>query len=121
MRGTAVLLALCLVGCATKQTQTYWEKPGASQQDFQADMGQCRAQAFSVPGAMNNLVQVAIVQNTCMQGKGWYLVEQETQPSQPKDALHACHDVAEKISKTKNSFDDSYKYAYEGCMASHSK
>lgn len=67
------LVVLLLAGCAT--TQTYWEKPGASQSDFQVDMGQCRAQAFGVPGAMNNLMQVAMVQSACMQGKGWYTVE----------------------------------------------
>lgn len=67
-----ILLAL-LAGCATKQT--YWEKPGSTQQDFNADIGACRAQAFSVPGAMNNLMQVAIVQSTCMQSKGWYTIE----------------------------------------------
>lgn len=37
-------------------------------------MGQCRAQAFGTPGAMQNLLQVAIVLNGCMQGKGWYQV-----------------------------------------------
>jgi hypothetical protein len=71
MRYLVVLMILS--ACATKQT--YWEKPGASAQDFNQDMGQCRAQAFSVPGAMNNLMQVAAVQSSCMQGKGWYTVE----------------------------------------------
>lgn len=68
-----LLFVLLLAGCATKQT--YWEKPGASTEDFHADMGVCRAQAFGVPGAMNNLMQVAMVQNACMQGKGWYQVQ----------------------------------------------
>lgn len=71
MRYLVVLLALA--GCASKQT--YWDKSGASEADFNTDMGQCRAQAFSVPGAMNNLMQVAIVQSTCMQGKGWQSYE----------------------------------------------
>lgn len=69
-----LLVALLLTGCAAKKT-TYWEKPGTSAADFNQDMGQCRAQAFSVPGAMNNLLQAAMVQNACMQGKGWYTVE----------------------------------------------
>jgi malonyl CoA-acyl carrier protein transacylase len=64
---TAIAAILCLVGgCA----QTVWVKPGASAQDFYRDHGQCNAQAFSVPGA--SLMQVAIVQNACLQGKGWY-------------------------------------------------
>lgn len=67
-----VSCAVVLAGCATKQS--YWEKPGASQQEFNMDRGQCNAQAFSVPGV--SLMQAAIVQNSCMQGKGWYLVEQ---------------------------------------------
>lgn len=69
-----LLVALLLAGCAAKK-MAYWEKPGSNAQDFNQDMGQCRAQAFGVPGAMNNLMQVAMVQNACMQGKGWYTVE----------------------------------------------
>jgi hypothetical protein len=71
-----LIFALLLSGCAMAPTKkTYWEKPGATQADFNADIGFCRAQAFSVPGALNNLAQAAIVQSSCMQGKGWYLVE----------------------------------------------
>jgi hypothetical protein len=67
-----VLLALVLSGCAA-QKELVWDKPGSSQQQFYQDLGQCRAQAFSV--ASGNLYQIAIVQNSCMQGKGWQLVE----------------------------------------------
>lgn len=66
-----LLVLLLMAGCATKQS--YWEKPGTSEQDFRADMGFCRAQAFGV--ASGNLMQVAIVQRSCMEGKGWELVE----------------------------------------------
>jgi hypothetical protein len=66
-----LILALLLAGCATKQT--YWEKAGASQQDFYQDQGQCQAQAFGVTGM--NTLQVAIVYSGCMRGKGWYQVE----------------------------------------------
>lgn len=66
----AVLLPLAVIsGCAT--TESVWVKNGSSQQNFNMDMGQCRAQAFAVPGAP--LMQVAIVQNSCMEGKGWQL------------------------------------------------
>lgn len=66
-----LFVLLLLAGCATPK-QTYWEKPGASAQDFNQDIGQCRAQAF---GNTMNLMQAAIIQSSCMQGKGWYTVE----------------------------------------------
>lgn len=66
-----ILLTVLVVGCATKQQ--YWEKPGATAQEFNIDRGQCNAQAFSVPGV--SIMQAALVQNSCLQGKGWYLVE----------------------------------------------
>lgn len=61
-------LAICasnLVGCAT--TEQVWV--GGS--NFDMDQGQCHAQAFSVPGA--SAMQVALVYNSCMRGKGWHL------------------------------------------------
>lgn len=70
MRYLGVLLLLA--GCATQpERQAYWVKDGATERDFNADMGACRAQAFSVPGAMGNLLQVAAVQSSCMEGRGW--------------------------------------------------
>jgi hypothetical protein len=62
---TAALLAACA-------TPWHWEKPNASQYEFNMDAGACRAQAFSVPGAPT--IQVALVYDGCMQGKGWYKV-----------------------------------------------
>lgn len=67
------LVFLLLAGCAT-EPDTAWYKAGASSAEFNADMGQCRAQAFGVQGAMYNLMQVALVQRSCMEGKGWQLV-----------------------------------------------
>jgi len=69
-RGT-LLAALFLTACAAQQ-EYVWNRPGATQQEFAMESGQCRAQAFSVPNAP--LMQVAIVYNSCMQGKGWYQV-----------------------------------------------
>jgi hypothetical protein len=66
-----VLLSLLLAACATKQT--FWEKPGAGQAEFYQDQGQCHAQAFGVTGM--NAMQIALVYNGCMRGKGWYQVE----------------------------------------------
>jgi len=75
MKWTLIFLLLFLLfSCATTETQTVWIKSGASQSDFHMDDGQCKAQAFSTPGM--NLLQVGIVYNSCMRGKGWYLEEQ---------------------------------------------
>ena len=71
-----LIILSVLTGCATKP-EMVWYKQGGNRTAFNADMSQCRAQAFSVPGAMNNLIQVAIVQRTCMEGKGWELVEEK--------------------------------------------
>lgn len=64
------VLILSLVACATP---THWEKRGATTQDFNMDLGQCNAQAFGNANA--TLMTAAIVQNQCLQGKGWYLVK----------------------------------------------
>lgn len=65
------LAVALLAGCAT-EPQYAWHKSGASERDFRADSGYCRAQAFSV--ASGNLFQIAIVQDACMEAKGWVLV-----------------------------------------------
>jgi hypothetical protein len=42
-------VASCLLcACATQQQE--WYRPGASQQDFAMDQGQCQAQGFGVSG-----------------------------------------------------------------------
>lgn len=72
-RTIALSVLLALAGCAAQQQkQMLWDKQGWNQADASADEGQCRAQALSVPGAMNNMVQVAAVFGSCMQGKGYY-------------------------------------------------
>lgn len=76
MRPALVLLAL-VTSCAAPQK--LWMKTGAGEQEFNADAGQCKAQGFGVPGAMYNTTQVAIVYNSCMQGKGWQLTDQPAQ------------------------------------------
>lgn len=71
MRSTLLLTLLALAGCAT--TEQVWDKPGAGNREFSMDQGQCQAQAFGTPFATN--MQVALVYNSCMRGKGWDLVE----------------------------------------------
>lgn len=68
----AIAIVLLLVGCAT--TERLWEKPGAGQRDYSVDSGQCQAQAYgSSPGMVP--LQIAVIFNGCMRGKGWDLVE----------------------------------------------
>lgn len=66
------MLLLVLVGCAGQEArEERWIKPagGGSQAELSADDGQCKAQAFAIPNAPT--MQVAMVYNACMQGKGW--------------------------------------------------
>lgn len=63
------IAAACLAGCATQTAGWTWGKPGASEQDYYTDSGQCRAQAFATAGV--TLMQAAVVNHACMQGKGW--------------------------------------------------
>jgi hypothetical protein len=65
----AYLLVL-LAGCAT-EPEMAWYKDGSTQQSFNMDAAACRAQAFSV--ASGNLLQIAIVQDACMESRGWVL------------------------------------------------
>jgi hypothetical protein len=63
-----VALAVALAGCATNNDWA-WDKPGSTQRDFDMDHGQCRAQAFAVPGV--SLLQAVLVLDGCMHGKGY--------------------------------------------------
>lgn len=73
MRKAALAMVL-LFGCADCASQQVWVRAGSTQDDFYRDQGQCKAQGFGIAGV--SLLQAAIVFNTCMQGKGWYLQNQ---------------------------------------------
>lgn len=60
----AALLCLLLAGCATP----VYLKPGASQEDYDADAGQCAAQAYSA-GA--GAAPRQVIFDACIRGKGW--------------------------------------------------
>jgi hypothetical protein len=67
---SAVAVSLLVCGCADMGSELVWVRQGATQNDFDRDMGYCRAQAWSVPNA--GAAQLLVVQNGCMQGKGWH-------------------------------------------------
>ena len=70
IRMTSLLLIFgVFVGCANQNDKWAWFKAGSTQQDFNMDDGQCRAQAFSIVGAP--MIQRVIVMQNCMIGKGW--------------------------------------------------
>lgn len=111
------LVVLLLVGCAT--TERVWERPGASQQDFFMDRGQCQAQSFGAPGL--NTFQVALIFNSCMQGKGWYTVErpiQQASQAVPRGSADydICLDDAQRSTGTTDRSSDVFKTAFWGCM-----
>lgn len=62
------LLCLPLVACASDPAPR-WVGSG----NLAVDQGQCQAQAFSVPGA--SALQIGLVFNACMRGKGWTLIQ----------------------------------------------
>lgn len=72
MLRTIVIAALLLAGCESQPKKEVWVRSdgGGSQEILMADDGQCKAQAFSVPNAP--MMQIGMVYNACMQGKGWY-------------------------------------------------
>ena len=71
------LLVLVLAGCAAPKPEPRYEWYRADgMASLQADIGQCEAQAFSVPGATRNLMQVAMVRESCMRGKGYTIREE---------------------------------------------
>lgn len=69
-----VVVLLLIAGC---QTEHVWVKDGASQQDFNMDAGECKAQAFGTP-------EVSPIYSSCMSGKGWYSVDKPEQSDQPE-------------------------------------
>ena len=72
MNRLALMLGLGLIGCATTGGGWHYEKDGASKADYNMDTGQCRAQAFAVSNP--TLLQIGIIMDGCMQGKGWVRV-----------------------------------------------
>lgn len=59
------LVVLLLAACAKEGA---WMKPGATDQDFHADRGECVSKAFVAPTAN----QQSMILAGCMQGKGWH-------------------------------------------------
>lgn len=74
MKLSLVLVALVLTGCAiepvTSKSDFHFEKPGANDQDFKVDIGQCKAQALAGTNGVLHGGTVMIAE-ACLQGKGW--------------------------------------------------
>lgn len=65
MKRAALALALALTGC---NTAPVWEKPGASDAEFRADLGDCQSQVIA-SGARG--IQMAMAHRACMHSRGW--------------------------------------------------
>jgi hypothetical protein len=72
MRTPLLCAAALLAGCVTTEPQYVWQHREASQERYDVDTGQCKAQAFQMPGS--SLQRSVIVFESCMQGKGWQRV-----------------------------------------------
>lgn len=103
-----VSLALISVGCATKQT--FWERPGASSNDFHMDNAECNARALSAPV---NMFGFALIKNQCLQGKGWYLVERDVSvASSPKPVMDLSNrELQSDLQRARGSYDSEVKGA----------
>jgi hypothetical protein len=57
--------------------------------------------------------------NRCMEANGWTArtENQSAAPGQPKSALNACADEAERVANTRNSFDPTYKQVFDKCLS----
>lgn len=75
MKIVLAVAVLALAGCASSSgpNNKVWDKPSAGPNDFGMDQGQCQAQATQIPGGA--ALQMALVFNACMRGKGWQLVD----------------------------------------------
>lgn len=66
------LTLFLLTACATSP-QYHWERSYAPERVAE-ESAQCQSQAFAVP--FSGEERIAIVYATCMQGRGWQLIEE---------------------------------------------
>ena len=93
-------ISLIFTGCATPPPQSVWYKAGSSSQEFDMERAQCNAQAFSLPNG--NLLQISIIQDQCLRGKGWYPVD----PKQLTDVNNVSNQLSEERQKFKRKSDE---------------
>lgn len=69
MKKSLIVLLLGLAGCALRPTW-HWEKPGASQEQYSADLNHCKG--VSSPSA-DGMVTGEMVRrmHSCMEAHGW--------------------------------------------------
>lgn len=66
MKSIFLSLALLLIGCSTT---TAWNKANSTDQDFNADHGECELRIHDIPSMM--VIRRNRVYDECMSGKGW--------------------------------------------------
>ena len=67
-----LLILLLLTACAAPPSYR-WAKPGSNHEQFLTERAQCESRALSVPGSGPE--RVTLVFASCMEAKGWRLVE----------------------------------------------
>jgi hypothetical protein len=79
---SGVLAIVALTGCAQK----VWNKPGATQQDFQTDSYACEKDARQsgyFGGGLAGAINFQGFEARCMNAHGWYLEQQATYTPAP--------------------------------------
>lgn len=66
------LIVLLLAACATEPSYR-WDRLGATDEQRYQETAYCEQQAFAVPNSGEQ--RIAIVYATCMQSRGWHLVD----------------------------------------------
>jgi uncharacterized protein YceK len=72
MKALLIAFAVVLSGCSAISAATRpasYGKPNTTSADFDADKGQCSAQAYSISNPYPG--QIMQVFDACMKGKGW--------------------------------------------------
>lgn len=69
MKNGLIVLLLALAGCALRPNW-HWEKPGASDEQYTAEVNQCKAATYSGTDVMIGTEMVRRM-HACMEAKGW--------------------------------------------------
>lgn len=73
MKKCPIAALLMLAGCSLQPTW-HWEKPGASQEQYTADLNRCKASSYSGTDGMVTKEMVRRM-HSCMEAHGWRKAE----------------------------------------------